>query len=160
MLIGSCFYLYACQCYHGWLAGTRWLGQPARLQQWDHAAVGRFGLTACLGGFESLWKELLQITAVCCDILMSDLGTLECGTDEKLYKLINKTRDDAPRNLWIVKEKTLVLWASKKLDRHVSSEWDADSQNMKKKEAIINVYITAIESQECFKYILEGSIKF
>lgn len=41
----------------------------------------------------------------------------------------------------------------------VSSEWDADSQNLKKKEAqevlveaTINVYITATGSQECFKY--------
>lgn len=102
MLIGSCFFQYACQRYHRWLVGTRWLGQPARLQQWDSAAAGRFGLTAWLGGFKSLWKVLFQIAAVCRDILMSDLGTLVCGTDEKRYKLINKTREDALRNVWIV----------------------------------------------------------
>lgn len=35
-----------------------WLlsGRPACLQQRGQAAVGRFGLTMCLGGFESLWN--------------------------------------------------------------------------------------------------------
>lgn len=48
--------------------------------------------------FGGIWKSskvLLQITAVCRDMLMSDLGILLCGTDAKLYKLINKTNVNA-----------------------------------------------------------------
>lgn len=67
----------------GWPSGLLTAARPS--------CCGQIWAYCVFGGIWKSSKLWLKITAVCHDMLMSDLGILLCGTDAKLYKLINKT---------------------------------------------------------------------
>lgn len=69
----------------GWPAGLLSVTRPS--------CCGQIWVYCVFGGIWKSSKLWLKITAVCHDMLMSDLGTLLCRTEAKLHKLINETNE-------------------------------------------------------------------